>query len=67
MAVKRDLSPTNLSTWHRRLGHLGDMMLKMLVNSNTMKGMDVTNTQLNGICEACILCKMDKKLFETRK
>ncbi len=61
--VKRDPSATDLSTWHRRLGHLGDSILKKLVNSNVVKGMDVTNTQLGGICEDCILGKMDEKPF----
>jgi len=30
-------------------------------------GLEVTNTQLNGICEYCILGKMDEKPFEGRK
>src|SRR6266481_4773166 len=64
--VKRDPSATDLSTWHRRLGHLGDSILKKLVNSNVIKGMDVTNTQLGGICEDCILGKMDEKPFTSR-
>ena len=37
-----------------------DSMLKKLVNSNMVKGMDVTNTHLDSICEDCILGKMDK-------
>src|SRR5882724_660229 len=45
-AVKRDMSATDLHTWHRRLGHLGDTMLKSLVNSSTIKGMDITNSHL---------------------
>ena len=65
-AVKRDASVTDLATWHRRLGHLGDSMLKKLVNSGIVKGMDVSNSDLHGICETCILGKMDEKPFETR-
>jgi len=42
-------------------------MLKKLVNSKTVKGMDVTNTHLDGICEECILSKMDEKPFENRE
>ena len=65
-AVKRDSSTTDLSTWHRRLGHLGDSMLKKLVGFSTVKGMDITSTQLNGICEDCIMGKMDEKPFNVR-
>jgi len=39
-------------------------MLKNIVNSNLVKGMDVTNINLKGICEDCILGKMDEKSFE---
>ena len=66
-AVKRDLSTIDLSMWHRRLGHLRDTMLKKLVNSDIVKDMDVTNTQLTSICKTYILGKMDKKPFEARK
>ena len=41
-------------------------MLKKLVNSGLVKGMDVNNNNLQGICKTCILGKMDEKQFETR-
>ena len=66
-AVKRDSDVTNLGTWHRRLGHLGDLILNKLVTSETVKGKDVTDTHLDGICEECILGKMDEKPFKTRE
>ena len=66
-AVKRDSSATDLATWHRRLGHLGDTALKKLVNSNSVRGMEVTDAQLKGTCEDCILGKMDEKPFEKRQ
>ncbi len=66
-AVKRDSAAADLSTWHRRLGHLGDTMLKKLVESQVVKGMDITDTHLGGICKDCILGKMDEKPFESRK
>jgi len=65
--VKRDTSATDLATWHRRLGHLGDTMLKRLVDSNTIRGMDITDMQLKGICEDCILGKMDEKPIENHE
>ena len=58
-AVKRDSAATDLSTWHRQLGHLGDSLLKKLVSSKNISGLKVTNTQLDGICKYCILGKMD--------
>ena len=65
-AVKRDTPAAYLHTWHRRLGHLGDSILKGLVGSSSIKGMDVTNTQLTGICRDCVIGKMDERPFEDR-
>ena len=66
LAVKRDSPAVDLPTWHRRLGHLGDSLLKKLIGSKIVMGLDVTSTQLDGICEDCILGKMDEKPFQTR-
>jgi len=65
-AVKRDGPATDLYTWHRRLGHLGDTMLTKLAYSGVVKGMEVTNSQLTGMCKSCILGKMDEKPYEAR-
>ena len=59
-AVKRDGPATDLYTWHQRLGHLGDTMLTKLAYSGIVKGMEVTNSQLTGMCRSCILGKMDE-------
>src|SRR5882724_6958830 len=64
-AVKWDTPATDLYTWHRRLGHIGDTTLKKLVGSNHIKGMEVTNNQLTGTCGDCILGKMDERPYET--
>ena len=61
VAVKRDSPTMDLFTWHWRLGQLGDSMLKKLVNSNMVKGMEVMNTHLASICEDCVIGKMDEK------
>src|SRR5882724_7512485 len=37
-AIKRDSDTTDLGTWHRRLGHLGNSILKKLATSETIKG-----------------------------
>jgi len=50
-AVKRDSSATDLSTWNRYLGHLGDSMLTKLINSSIVKEMIIMDTHLNGTCE----------------
>jgi len=67
LAIKRDSLATDLPTWHRQLGHLSDSLLKKLVSSKIVKDLEVTNTQLNGICKDYILGKMDEKPFEGRK
>ena len=43
------------------------MMLKHLANSDSVKGMKVTDVTLTGICEDCISGKMDEKPFEHRE
>jgi len=65
-AVKRDCATAYLYMWHQRLGHLGNLMLKRLVRSTSVKGMDVMNSHLTGICRNCITGKMDEKPFESR-
>src|SRR5882724_4463946 len=65
-AVKRDSPATDLYTWHQRLGHLGHTMLKKLADSGAVRGMEITNTQLTGMCRSCILGKMDEKPYEAR-
>ena len=66
-AVKRDPSATDLPTWHRRLGHLGDTIVKKLNTSGVVKGMVVTNLELKGFCEDCVVGKMDEKPFVARE
>jgi len=65
-AVKRDNSVADLHTWHRRLGHLGESMLKKLVGANTVRGMEVMNmdTHLMDICKSCVMGKMDEMPFQ---
>jgi len=41
-------------------------MLKGLVGCSSVKGMEVRSTQLTGICENCVIGKMDEKPFEDR-
>ena len=65
--VKRDASATYLSAWHQQLGHLGDMMLEKLVNSNSVEGMNIMDSCLLGTCKDCILGKMYEKPFENRQ
>ena len=67
LAIKSDSPATDLPTWHRWLGHLGDSLLKKLISSKIISGLEVTNTQPNGICKYRILGKMDEKPFKGRK
>src|SRR5882724_9276553 len=65
-AVKRDTPAADLHTWHWRPGHLGDSILKGLVGSSSVKGMDVTSTQLMGIGGDCVIGNMNERPFEDR-
>ena len=63
-AVKRNKTATDLQTLHWRMGHLGNCMLKKLVRTSSVKGMEFTNTHLSGICGSCVMGKMDEKPFQ---
>jgi len=49
-----------------KIRHLSDSMLKKPINSNVVKGMEVTNTHLSSICEDYIIGKMVEKPFKNR-
>jgi GAG-pre-integrase domain/Integrase core domain len=50
--------PTNIDTWHRRLGHIGYSVVERMGREGVVKGMDVTNYEKGqGSCEDCIMRK----------
>ncbi|GLI63718.1 hypothetical protein VaNZ11_006772, partial [Volvox africanus] len=55
------------SLWHRRLGHLGLMNMKRLVQEGMVKGLEVTDKELREFegrrCEPCILGKHARDPF----
>jgi len=59
-AVKRDDPATDL-TPGQMFGTLGKPLLKEIARSSSVKGTEVMNTQLPGICGSCILGQMDEK------
>ena len=50
--------PTNIDTWHQRLGHIGYSMIECMAHEQVVKGMDVTTYEKGqGSCEDCIMGK----------
>ena len=47
--------PTDLATWHRRLGHVGMGSIKTLLSKHLVDGLDVMSKKIAGMCEDCIL------------
>ena len=64
--VKRDTDTADLFTWNRRQCHLGNTMLKKIVTSWIVKGMEVIIMQLTRICKDSIVAKMDEKPFKNQ-
>lgn len=57
--------PTNIDTWHRRLGHVGYSTIEKMVNDTLVDGLDVTTMQKGpGMCEDCIMGKHARRPFD---
>jgi hypothetical protein len=56
--------PTDIDTWHRRLGHVGYSVVERMGHERVVKGMDVTNYEKGqGSCEDCIMGKHTRQPF----
>lgn len=55
--------PTDLETWHPRLGHADVRVIKRMAQQELVDGLKIVNTELRGMCEDCIRGKQDKAPF----
>ncbi|KAF5376302.1 hypothetical protein D9615_008480 [Tricholomella constricta] len=64
MSARSLTRPADVETWHRRLGHVGESILREMVRSEMVKGLDVTKLSVNGRCEDCIMGKQTRRPFD---
>jgi hypothetical protein len=64
-ATRSHNKPTDIDTWHRRLGHVGYSVIERMGREQLVKGMDVTTyEQSQGMCEDCIMGKHTRRPFD---
>ncbi|KAF5387622.1 hypothetical protein D9615_000717 [Tricholomella constricta] len=64
MSARSLTRPADMETWHRRLGHVGESILREMIRGELVKGLDVTKTSVNGRCENCIMGKQARRPFD---
>ncbi|KAF5378820.1 hypothetical protein D9615_006849 [Tricholomella constricta] len=64
MSARSLKRPTDLETWHRRLGHVGENTLRMMEREQMVTGLDITKKSVNGRCENCIMGKQTRRPFD---
>ncbi|XP_049369479.1 uncharacterized protein LOC125834371 [Solanum verrucosum] len=57
----------NASLWHRRLGHVGYLLLNKLVAGDLVRGLPRLKFAENKICEACVKSKQPRSSFKENK
>ncbi|KAJ7734115.1 hypothetical protein B0H16DRAFT_1327775, partial [Mycena metata] len=55
--------PTDLESWHSRLGHADVRVIKRMAAQKLVDGLKIVSSELRGMCEDCILGKQDKAPF----
>jgi len=55
-------SPTNVETWHRRLGHFGIDRIREA--SKLVDGLEIVKAESVGQCEDCILANLKRRAFD---
>lgn len=47
--------PTSLEQWHRRLTYCSLLTIQLMANNNLVNGLIISEMNINGKCEDCIL------------
>ncbi|RDB21876.1 Retrovirus-related Pol polyprotein from transposon TNT 1-94 [Hypsizygus marmoreus] len=64
LSARSNTRPTDIETWHRRLGHVGESILQTMIRGNLVEGLDVTKKTTHGRCEDCIMGKHARRPFD---
>ena len=64
-AMRSHNKPTDIDTWHRRLGHVGYSVIEHMGHKQIVKGMNITTYEKGqGSCEDCIMGKHTWRPFD---
>jgi hypothetical protein len=64
LAARSHNRPTDLETWHCRLGHVGEDAIKLLNSKSLVDGLVITSKETSGACEDCIFGKQTQHPFD---
>lgn len=56
--------PTDILTWHRRLGHVGIRRILRMANRRLVDGLNITKREIRGMCEDCLFGKATRHPFD---
>ena len=56
--------PTSLEQWHRRLTHCSPLTIQSMVDGNLVDGLKVSEKNIGGKCEDCILGRQTRRPFD---
>ena len=65
-AVASLSQPATLEQWHRRLAHCSPMTIQGMADSNLVDGLNISERDLHGKCEDCILGRQTRRPFDDK-
>ena len=64
LALSSISQPTTLEQWHRRFAHCSPMTIKDMASRNLVDGLKISEEEVNGKCEDCILGRQTRRPFD---
>jgi GAG-pre-integrase domain len=55
---------TSLEQWHRRLTHCSPLTIREMASNNMVDGLRISDDDLKGKCEDCIMGRQTRRLFD---
>jgi len=55
--------PASLEQWHRRLTHCSPLTIKQMSTGNLVDGLNISDTDLHGKCEDCVIGQQVRRPF----
>ena len=64
LALSSLSQPVSLKQWHRRLTHCSPTTIKDMADKNLVDGLVISDANLNGKCEDCIMGRQTRRPFD---
>ena len=58
------LQPTSLEQWHHQLTHCSPLTIKQMSTENLVDGLNISDTDLRGKCEDCVIGRQVRRPFD---